>query len=98
MLARGSAVREALKQPQYDPLSATEQLAILVAATEGHFDNVPPDRIVEASDQLREALPERLPLLPKSIESGKTLSDNDRQALSKVAKEIVGAIWQPPKH
>ena len=98
MLARGRAVREALKQPQYDPLSATEQLAILVAATGGLFDNVPPDLITEASNRLRQALPERLPLLRESIESGKKLSDNDREALSKLAKEIIGAIWQPPKH
>ena len=48
-LARGRAVREALKQPQFDPLSATEQIAVLLAATEGLFDNVPPEQIGEAS-------------------------------------------------
>lgn len=98
MLARGRAVREALKQSQYDPLSASEQIAILIAATGGHFDNVPPDQITEASSRIREALPKRLPLIRESIEAGKKLSDNDRQALSKLAEEIVGAVWQPSKH
>jgi F-type H+-transporting ATPase subunit alpha len=98
MLARGRAVRESLKQPQYDPLSATEQIAILIAATEGHFDNVPPDQIAAASSRIREELPERLPLIKETIESGKKLSDNDRQALGKLAEEIVRAIWQPLKH
>src|SRR5579883_2701874 len=39
-LARGRAVREALKQPQFDPLPAAEQVAILVAATSGLLDNL----------------------------------------------------------
>ncbi len=39
-LARGRAVREALKQPQFDPLPASVQVAILVAATAGLFDNL----------------------------------------------------------
>ena len=46
-LARGRAVREALKQPQFDPLPAPEQVAMLVAATAGLFDNLQPDRVVE---------------------------------------------------
>ena len=40
-LVRGRAVREALKQPLYDPLPATEQIAILLAAAAGLFDNLP---------------------------------------------------------
>src|SRR5271169_1192374 len=39
-LARGRAVREALKQPQFDPLPASAQVAILVAATAGLLDNL----------------------------------------------------------
>ena len=39
-LARGRAIREALKQPQFDPLPASVQVATLVAATAGLFDNL----------------------------------------------------------
>jgi F-type H+/Na+-transporting ATPase subunit alpha len=97
-LARGRAVREALKQPQYDPLSASEQTAILVAATEGLFDNVPSDRIAEASGKIRRALPERLGRVQESVESGKPLADDDRRALAKLAEEALGAVWKPPNH
>lgn len=95
-LARGRAVREALKQPQYDPLSAMEQVAILLAATEGLFDNVPPDRIAEASSRLRRILPERLPLLCKSVDEAQKLTADDREAIVNLAKGAIGAVWTPP--
>ena len=97
-LARGRAVREALKQPQYDPLSATEQIAVLLAATEGLFDNVPPAQIAEASGRFRQVLTERLPLLRESVESGKELSDSERRAIVKLAEEVIGSVWKPPSH
>ena len=97
-LARGRAVREALKQPQYDPLSATEQIAVLLAATEGLFDNVPPEQIAEAAGRFRQVLTERLPLLRESVEAGKKLSDDDRRAIVKLAEEVIGSVWKPPNH
>jgi len=98
MLARGRAVREALKQPQFDPLSATEQVAILVAATHGLFDQVPADLVTQASQQIRRALPERLPRLEGSIESGKKLSSVESEELTKLAGEVIGALWPPQNH
>jgi len=92
-LARGRAVREALKQAQYDPLAAADQIAILVAATAGLFDNLVPDRVVEVSTRIRELLSEQLPRLKASIEAGNKLSDQDREALVKLAQEAVA--WKP---
>lgn len=97
-LARGRAVREALKQPQYDPLPATDQIAVLLAAIEGLFDNVPPEQIAEASGRLRQVLTERLPLLRESVEAGKKLSDGDRRAIVKLAEEVIRSVWKPPSH
>ena len=92
-LARGRAVREALKQSQFDPLAATEQIAILVAATAGPFDNLAPERIVEASTHLRVALPGQLQAICASIEAGEKLTDVDRAALIKLAEEAIA--WKP---
>ncbi|HEY6972652.1 MAG TPA: alternate F1F0 ATPase, F1 subunit alpha [Candidatus Angelobacter sp.] len=89
ILARGRAVREALKQTQYDPLSPTEQIAVLVAATSGLFDNLASERTAETSSRLREALPEKLPLLTESIEQGKQLSPEDRETLVKLAETVL---------
>jgi F-type H+/Na+-transporting ATPase subunit alpha len=98
ILARGRAVREALKQPQYDPLSATEQIVVLLAATEGLFDNVPPEQIAEATGKLRQALQEKFPLLCETIEAGKTLGEGDRHAIVTLAKEIIESTWKTQSH
>lgn len=88
-LARGRAVREALKQPQFDPLPASSQVATLVAATAGLFDNVSPEQVATASARLRQLLPERLPAVAESIESGKPMSGADRTALVQLAEEAI---------
>jgi len=93
-LARGRAVREALKQPQFDPLPASEQVAILVAATHGLFDNLVPDRIVEASGRIRQALPEKLPGVFETIQSGRKLSETDLSSLVQLGQEAIA--WKPP--
>jgi F-type H+-transporting ATPase subunit alpha len=98
MLARGRAVREALKQPQYDPLSPSEQMTILIAATDGVFDNAQPDDIAAASVRLREAVSARLPRAAEIIESGEKLSDADRHALAKLAEEIVTDLCKHSNH
>jgi len=94
-LARGRAVREALKQQQFDPLTPAEQIAILVTSTAGLFDNLPSEALVDNSVRLRQLLPDRMPLLHEAIESGKLLSDADRDAILRLAEEVIAAKWKP---
>ena len=95
-LARGRAIREALKQPQFDPIPAAEQIAILVAATAGWFDQLSPERIVDASGRVRELFMTRLPQVARTIEAGQMLSESDRQKIVKLAEETV-ATWKQLK-
>jgi F-type H+-transporting ATPase subunit alpha len=88
-LARGRAVREALKQPQFDPLPAASQVATLVAATAGLFDNVASEQVATAAARLRQLLAGKLPAVAESIESGKPLSGADRAALVQLAEEAI---------
>jgi F-type H+-transporting ATPase subunit alpha len=93
-LARGRAIREALKQSQFDPIPASEQVAILVAATAGLFDNIAPEKIVDASAAIRTRLPRELPNIMRAIESGSKLADADRAALVALAQQCVE--WKQP--
>jgi len=95
-LARGRAVREALKQTQYDPLSPSEQIVVLLSATEGLFDDIPSARVAEASARLRQLLPERLPCLCEAIEANQKLTASEREAVVKLAREVIHSIWTPP--
>lgn len=92
-LARGRAVREALKQTQYDPMTAAEQIAILVAATAGLFDHLAAERVVEASARIRERMAGKLPEVMESINAGVKLSARDHEAMVALAKEAIG--WTP---
>jgi F-type H+-transporting ATPase subunit alpha len=44
-LSRGRHVREVLRQPQYGPMPASHQVAILFAAGEGYLDTLPIDQV-----------------------------------------------------
>ncbi|MBL8122042.1 F0F1 ATP synthase subunit alpha [Candidatus Saccharibacteria bacterium] len=51
-IERGQRLTELLKQPQYSPLSIWEQVASIFAVNEGHFDNVPREKIKDAQAAL----------------------------------------------
>jgi len=93
MLARGRAVREALKQSQFEPLSASSQVAILIAATAGQFDNLEPGKVVAASARICEKLAAALPEICASIEAGGQLSPQDRAALEAFTQGMIA--WTP---
>ena len=51
-LERGARLVELLKQPQYQPMPAHEQVASIYAATRGHMDDVPVERIREFESKM----------------------------------------------
>lgn len=55
-LARGVRLTELLKQPQYQPMSVWEQTSVLLAADNGHFDEVPVDKVNDAKAALLTSL------------------------------------------
>jgi F-type H+-transporting ATPase subunit alpha len=55
-LARGQRLRQILKQAQNSPLSVGEQVAIVYAGLNGYLDEIPVDRVVEFTTNLRQYL------------------------------------------
>lgn len=96
-LARGRAIREALKQPQYDPLTTVDQIAILLAATSGLLDDVPAEYIAAVSQHTRDALCSGFAALAGSIEAGEKLTDQSREILLGIARQAVEAVWKQSK-
>ena len=91
-LERGRRVREILKQPQYAPLPVSEQIAVLLAVTAGGFDEAPMERMAEADGAVRRAVRASVPHICDRIQTGETLTDEDREALVRIAKDAVGSI------
>lgn len=88
-IERGRRVRKVLTQPELDPLSIPEQIAILLAVTEGLFDDMPVEEIPAASQKIREAVGSGLPDIATSIEAGEPLSEEDRAAIIAFCGQIL---------
>jgi F-type H+-transporting ATPase subunit alpha len=95
-LEHGRRVREVLKQPQYAPMSASEQIAVLLAAAEGIFDDLEPDQVPMAEPLLQKAVTADHQDLCARIEAGENLSEQDRTALLNAARSV--ASQEKPEH
>ena len=91
-LERGHRVREVLKQPQYQPLPVADQIAALLAVTEGIFDQVPLERVAAAERAVREQVAARCPDIGQRISAGAPLGDTDREALLTAARLAVADL------
>ncbi|MCP4508135.1 MAG: F0F1 ATP synthase subunit alpha, partial [Fuerstiella sp.] len=80
-LERGRRVREILKQRQYQTESVPEQIAALLAVTEGLLDAVDLSQIGCAETNIRAKVRTSLPDMCERITDGQQLSVSDRQEL-----------------
>ena len=93
-IERGWRVREILRQPQYASLSPGEQIGVLLAVTEGLFDELPVDSVPEAEAAVLRGVGDILERLRSRIDGGEELSDEDREHMLVAARE---AIEQSPE-
>jgi F-type H+-transporting ATPase subunit alpha len=88
-LHRGRRVREVLKQQQYQPLPAAEQIAVLVAVTDGAFDDLSADRVADAEQAVRQAVTQQLPEICRRILDGEKLDEQQLGSLRETARRAV---------
>jgi F-type H+-transporting ATPase subunit alpha len=88
-IEHGRRVREVLKQDQYNPLSVPEQIAVLLSVTEGLFDDIPVNKIVETEEKIRSAVTAKLPDIGLKIEKGEKLGDEDKKAIIDAVKNAM---------
>jgi len=88
-LEHGYRVREVLKQAQFDPMPVSHQIAVLLAVTQGLFDDIPLERVGAAEQAVRRLLCEQLPEACRRIEAGEQLSDGERDLILRKAKEVI---------
>jgi F-type H+-transporting ATPase subunit alpha len=64
---------EILKQPQFEPRSLSQQVAILYAGTRGFLDKYPVDKLKEYEPQLLSFIATKYPEINKEIEEKKEI-------------------------
>ncbi len=76
-IERGRRVREILKQDENKPLSAFEQIVVLIAVNEGLFDSLPVADVKKMGYRLGNALLNQLSEQRQKVQAGERLSDED---------------------
>lgn len=92
MLERGRRVREVLQQPQFQPLPVSEQVAVLLAASEGLLNAIPIDQVANVEWAIRKEVSRNLPAVCQRIATGAKLTPEDREALLRVIRHAIATI------
>jgi len=87
-LARGTRLREMLKQAQNSPIPVEEQVAVIYTGINGYLDDVPVEGVKEFINKLRGYLRSSASQLLTTIKTEKKLSSESEEALKKA---ILGA-------
>ena len=88
-LARGSRMTELLKQPQYTPMDAADQVAVLFAAGEGYTDTIAVEDVPRYADALLARIHRTYPELHALVHSGKKLPPEALERLRELAAETL---------
>jgi F-type H+/Na+-transporting ATPase subunit alpha len=90
VLERGWRSREILKQPQFQPMPAAEQIGALIAITGGALDHVAVEEIQNAETKVRQAVREQASDACLRIENGEKMTTDDLDAILDVAEKAAG--------
>jgi len=89
-LTRGTRVRAVLRQNEHRHLSTPEQIAALLAATEGLFDAIDPDDVAAAEAKVCRLVREEMSDLAGRVTDGEKLRDDDRDTLLRRMRCVLG--------
>jgi F-type H+/Na+-transporting ATPase subunit alpha len=87
-LNRGARLVEILKQPQYQPLSVGQQVAIIYTGVNGYLDGIDVSAVSTYEQELYRFLDTRHPGIITAIEEKKVLDDQIKADLDVVLKEF----------
>jgi F-type H+-transporting ATPase subunit alpha len=96
IIEHGKRIRECLKQPELQHMPVTEQIVVLLALTNGLFDNIAIEKIKEAETALLKSSSEIPKEILKRLLSDKDLSDEDNKAILKMATDILAPFQDKP--
>lgn len=88
-LERGKRIREVLKQDQFDTIPVVQQIALLVAVTNGFFDSLEISEVNKACRLIRANIESRLGEIVEKISNGVSLDDEERGVLMESVRGIL---------
>ena len=92
-LGRGQRMQEILKQPQYQPMSLSDQVIVLFAGTNGYADQVPVASMAQWQADLLKFMEASYPEIGRDISEKKMITDSNRVSMTR-ALEAFRHSWQ----
>lgn len=88
-LNRGERLVELLKQNQYEPMDAIDQVIVIYAATKGYFDKIPTAKIKIAEKDTLDFIKNRYSTLVDEMQKEKAISADSEAKLVKALEDFV---------
>jgi F-type H+/Na+-transporting ATPase subunit alpha len=89
VINHGERIRECFKQDEFDVLTVSEQIVLLLALTEGYFDTIEKENVRSAMAKVCQAASDFPDDLVMKIAANQTLADDDRKLMLHVASEAM---------
>jgi F-type H+-transporting ATPase subunit alpha len=96
-IEHGKRIRACLKQGEAAPVSASAQIAVLLALTAGLFDPVPLEQMTAAEQAVQQAAAGIPAAVRARFESANKLSDEDRKAIIDIARQALTPFQPKPQ-
>src|SRR5687767_9816317 len=93
-LDRGARLVELLKQPQYKPMSVEQQVMVIYAATKGHMDDVPINRIQEFQTAFLGYVDGSAADLRKDLAQRGELTEEVENQLKQALTDFKSKVWK----
>jgi len=92
-LGRGQRMQEILKQPQYSPMSLSDQVIAMFAGTNGYADQIPVGSMAQWQSDLLKFMESSHPEIGRDISEKKMIGDTTRVNMTK-ALDAFRHSWQ----
>ena len=92
-LGRGQRMQEILKQPQYSPMSLSDQVIAMFAGTNGYADSVPVASMAQWQSDLLKFMDSSHPEIGRDIVEKRMITDSTRTSMTK-ALDAFRHSWQ----
>ncbi|MFA7337042.1 MAG: alternate F1F0 ATPase, F1 subunit alpha [Candidatus Obscuribacterales bacterium] len=89
IIDHGQRIRSCLKQPEFSPLSVSEQITVLLALIAGLFDQIAIAQMNEAQKLVQEAAVKIPSAVLDRLLHAKNLSAEDREAIVQIARQAL---------
>ncbi|HBF33439.1 TPA: F0F1 ATP synthase subunit alpha, partial [Candidatus Sumerlaeota bacterium] len=94
-IEHGRRIRACLKQPELQPIPIAEQIAVLLALTNGLFDTVSLEAMRDAEHAVRSVVPSFPADLLAQLYSTEKLSDSTRQVILDITGKALASFQKP---